>query len=350
MGPRGGSLPVRPHRRASPPPPSHKPPPNQSPRPNARYGRAGAAVPALMRAPHDDPPGRGARSGADGPVVVRSVAVLLAVVRVSLTARPVPLTLRSVAVLAVVRTSVVARSGAVVAVRSFDCGGVANRPPPPPTSLRPLISPVNGPAPHKRLPKPTAQKPKIAVMSQTQAAKAALASSYPRLRLPGDPEEPAASRRSNHPVRQNSRSTQVHKTQKENPQMAHPTKANEHSSRNRRRNNRGLTTLEWLLIVAAVAGLAALAVVLVQNVVDETAEQISGGSARITAAQVAAQEITDDLVSGKITDASDGKAKCERLKITYNDAFSSTPTTWTAAYNNNSNNTDVKTHKCEVRQ
>ena len=42
----------------------------------------------------------------------------------------------------------------------------------------------------------------------------------------------------------------------------------------------GLTTLEWLLIVAAVAGLAALAVVLVQNVVDDTAEQISGSSAR----------------------------------------------------------------------
>ena len=32
----------------------------------------------------------------------------------------------------------------------------------------------------------------------------------------------------------------------------------------------GLTTLEWLLIVAAVAGLAALAVVLVQHSVDET--------------------------------------------------------------------------------
>ena len=56
----------------------------------------------------------------------------------------------------------------------------------------------------------------------------------------------------------------------------------------------GLTTLEWLLIVAAVAGLAALAVVLVQNVVDETAEEISGNNARITAAQVAAARITSD--------------------------------------------------------
>ena len=75
--------------------------------------------------------------------------------------------------------------------------------------------------------------------------------------------------------------------------MAHTTKATEQPvSSNRRRNNRGLTTLEWLLIVAAVAGLAALAVVLVQNVVDDTAEQISGSSARLTAAKVAAAEIS----------------------------------------------------------
>ncbi|MCY3786909.1 MAG: hypothetical protein OXG47_09325 [bacterium] len=89
-----------------------------------------------------------------------------------------------------------------------------------------------------------------------------------------------------------------------------------------RRGDRGLTTLEWLLIVAAVAGLAALAVVLVQNVVDETAEQISGSNARLTAVQVAAQEITDDaLAATKRIDNAQGKAKCERLKITYGDAL-----------------------------
>ena len=62
-----------------------------------------------------------------------------------------------------------------------------------------------------------------------------------------------------------------------------------------RRGEDGLTTLEWLLIVAAVAGLAALAVVLVTNVVDQTAEQIGGSSARKTAAQVAAASVTGKL-------------------------------------------------------
>ena len=118
--------------------------------------------------------------------------------------------------------------------------------------------------------------------------------------------------------------------------MAHPTKATDHAgSSNRRRNNRGLTTLEWLLIVAAVAGLAALAVVLVQNVVDDTAEQIAGNSARGTAAQVAAAEITED--SKELTaDTEEGvatqKQKCERLGITYGDVLDpgTTPNpTWT---------------------
>ena len=107
--------------------------------------------------------------------------------------------------------------------------------------------------------------------------------------------------------------------------MAHPTGTQppEPAAHSRpHRNDRGLTTLEWLLIVAAVAGLAALAVVLVQNVVDETAEQISGNNARLTAAQVAAQEITDDAkTANDVIDNAEGKAKCERLKITYGDAL-----------------------------
>lgn len=110
----------------------------------------------------------------------------------------------------------------------------------------------------------------------------------------------------------------------------------------RSRSDSGLTTLEWLLIVAAVAGLAALAVVLVQNVVDETAEQITGSNARITAAQVAAAKITNDArtalpaygASGWTTGSADiallvraqtdadaeFRSICNRLAITYSDA------------------------------
>ena len=100
------------------------------------------------------------------------------------------------------------------------------------------------------------------------------------------------------------------------------------------RDECGLTTLEWLLIVAAVAGLAALAVVLVQNVVDETAEEISGTSARDTAAKVAAARIETDAVEAIVdlrgataSNAVVGIAgvnaefgsKCRRLGITYSD-------------------------------
>ena len=97
----------------------------------------------------------------------------------------------------------------------------------------------------------------------------------------------------------------------------------------RARDDSGLTTLEWLLIVAAVAGLAALAVVLVQNVVSDTSEQIAGSSARKTAAQVAALQIMRDADRDGATqpDSADTygewithyAAKCDRIEITFAD-------------------------------
>ncbi len=84
-----------------------------------------------------------------------------------------------------------------------------------------------------------------------------------------------------------------------------------------RRDDSGLTTLEWLLIVAAVAGLAALAVVLVTNVVGDTSEQISGQSARATAAKVAGQSISDRHPAE--LDNDEAKERCERLPIVYSD-------------------------------
>ena len=94
------------------------------------------------------------------------------------------------------------------------------------------------------------------------------------------------------------------------------------------RDERGLTTLEWLLIVAAVAGLAALAVVLVQNVVDDTAEQLGGSSARETAANVAADTVIREAQTAQPGDARFNTwqkwelyftARCERLEILYSD-------------------------------
>ena len=96
-----------------------------------------------------------------------------------------------------------------------------------------------------------------------------------------------------------------------------------------RTDERGLTTLEWLLIVAAVAGLAALAVVLVQNVVGDTSEQIAGSSARETAAKIAATTIVEEASKSADEQPTDAKTfdkwstyytnKCRRLAITYGD-------------------------------
>ena len=97
-----------------------------------------------------------------------------------------------------------------------------------------------------------------------------------------------------------------------------------------RNDERGLTTLEWLLIVAAVAGIAALAVVLVQNVVSDVSEQIAGSNARVVAAQLAGEQIERDSKRPSddqpptIDDKDDWErfyeSRCERLRITYGDA------------------------------
>ena len=94
----------------------------------------------------------------------------------------------------------------------------------------------------------------------------------------------------------------------------------------RGRGETGLTTLEWLLIVAAVAGLAALAVVLVQSVVGSTADQIASHSARQTAAEVAAQEINHAANAETPQNAEQAqqinarwRKRCEQIQILYSD-------------------------------
>jgi len=88
----------------------------------------------------------------------------------------------------------------------------------------------------------------------------------------------------------------------------------------------GLTTLEWLLVVAAVAGLAALAVVLVQNVVGGTAEQIESSDARHTAADLAVTTLAERWVAEVPTNPREAgeinrryKRRCLQLGIIYSD-------------------------------
>lgn len=56
----------------------------------------------------------------------------------------------------------------------------------------------------------------------------------------------------------------------------------------RRRGDRGLVTLEWLLLVGAVAGLAAYSVLAVQRVLDDTSEVPADPAVRLIDADIAA--------------------------------------------------------------
>ncbi|MCY4422488.1 MAG: hypothetical protein OXC06_05400 [Acidimicrobiaceae bacterium] len=63
-----------------------------------------------------------------------------------------------------------------------------------------------------------------------------------------------------------------------------------------------MTTLSWLLITASVAGLAALAVVLVQSQVETTAEQVSDAASRRAAAAHSAFAVETDAKAAAARD------------------------------------------------
>lgn len=92
------------------------------------------------------------------------------------------------------------------------------------------------------------------------------------------------------------------------------------------RGEEGLTTLEWLLVVAAVAGLAAFAVVLVQDVVESTAESVAAHSARQEAADLATVELTERWRAESPDNQTEAdeltreySLKCHQIGIIYND-------------------------------
>ena len=101
-----------------------------------------------------------------------------------------------------------------------------------------------------------------------------------------------------------------------------------HTRRFRRaeRDEAGLVTLEWLLIVGAVAGLAALAVVLVYSTVEETGDRFAAPIPRLTAAQIQAAELVNDAKSAAVDDFDTWgdweryfSSKCARIEIIIND-------------------------------
>ncbi len=97
--------------------------------------------------------------------------------------------------------------------------------------------------------------------------------------------------------------------------------------RSTRRGEQGLTTLSWLLIVAAVASIAALAVVLVVRTVEDTGDRIVDSEARLVAARLLAAKVEDDAKEASADDYPTWydweryfTGRCARIGITYSDA------------------------------
>ena len=97
------------------------------------------------------------------------------------------------------------------------------------------------------------------------------------------------------------------------------------------RGEAGLTTLGWLLVVAAVAGLAAAGVVVVQNVVTGTAHQVESHSARQQAADLAATELENAWRAHRPSTQDEADQinaryarRCRHLGIIYTDVLAGT--------------------------
>ena len=73
-----------------------------------------------------------------------------------------------------------------------------------------------------------------------------------------------------------------------------PTNSQASHSQGRSGDQRGVISLEWLLIVGAVAGLAAMSVLAVQRVVDDTAEVPVDPLVRVLEADIAAAFVAAD--------------------------------------------------------
>ena len=88
-----------------------------------------------------------------------------------------------------------------------------------------------------------------------------------------------------------------------------------------------MTTLEWLLITAAVAGLAALAVVLVQAYVEDTGDRIANPDPRVTSAVHSAFAVETKAKAASADDfdlwadwESHSTQKCSLIAVLFSDA------------------------------
>ncbi len=99
----------------------------------------------------------------------------------------------------------------------------------------------------------------------------------------------------------------------------------------------GLITLEWLLIVGAVAGLAAFSVLAVQRVIDDTAEAPADPVVRLLEADIAAAFVASDaqadfdaaVSAGNPSSYVDGNfsSRCTGVRTDFGDVVANT--VWT---------------------
>ena len=92
-------------------------------------------------------------------------------------------------------------------------------------------------------------------------------------------------------------------------------------------------TLEWLLIIGAIAGLAAVSVLAVQNVIDDSTDLPPRPDIRIIDAEIQAAQVASDANAdieanpGSYSDAT-YSGRCNQVASRFSDVVSTTPT-WT---------------------
>ena len=84
----------------------------------------------------------------------------------------------------------------------------------------------------------------------------------------------------------------------------------------------GLVTLEWLLIVSAIAGLAAISVLTVQQVLDNATDLPARPDILIVDAEIAAAKLADEAKEVG-ADENDLRKRCEAIDDHYSDVIDS---------------------------